>query len=376
MLAALGFFYLITGTASAGPCDAIIKKADTSKGDDLVGAYGSLIKCDKKTAEDNFIRFMTSAGDADTLVSLSLSAIDAEIWTPVWGMVGKISSYDARDEVARRVGEACTDHGNVLGFLKGAYFGLRDIDFKQWDDALLSCQSPAMADWLAQAASTPPSQSYDEKYNTLITAYAKRMRADALPTLQAAAIKAAKAGPYDAILAQMSEAVSPDLGDDMSADDRAKFEKAMQAVAHAVSPDQARSVANQLASAGSEAAAAALLPSVFPDRVQSGGGFLYGGVSVETADCKGVKTAVIHYAGLSEPGKLWVILEAAQAPLRAFKPKLDKCKAESADPWPIAVSPEPLEDSKALDAWAASLQSNWADKGYEVSLKAEKGASL
>ena len=89
-----------------------------------------------------------------------------------------------------------------------------------------------------------------------------------------------------------------------------------------------------------------------------------------------MKTAVIHYAGLSEPGKLWVILEAAQPPLRAFKPKLDKCKAESTDPWPVAVSPEPVKDSKALDAWAASLQPQWTDKGYEVTLKAEKGAAL
>lgn len=378
MLTALGLVSLFTlsGPAHAGPCDALVKRAETAKGPDLVSGYGSLLKCDKKLAEDNFIRFMSGAGDADTLVSLSLTAIDAEIWSPVWTMVGKISSYEARDEVADRVGAACGEHAKVIPFLVGAYFGLRDIDYKQWDDALLSCDSQELLTWMTTQVEAPPDKQYDEKYNTLITVYARRLGADALPSLQKAAIQAAKAGPFDAILSQIDESVAPELGDQMSAEDRAKLESTLVEVAKKVSPDKARAVADRLASAGSEGAAARLLPTIYPDRVQGGGAFLYGGASVETADCKGAKTAVIHFAGLSEPGKLWVVYEAAQAPLRTFKPKLDKCKAESTEPWPVIVSPEPLADTKALEGWAKTLEAAWADKGYAVSFKEEKGLSL
>ncbi len=378
MLTGLGLVSLIglSGDAFAGPCDATVKKAETAKGNDLVAAYGSLIRCDKKLAEDHFIKFMAGAGDADTLVSLSLTAIDAEVWGPVWGMVGKISSYEARDEVADRVGASCGDHPKVVGFLQGGYFGLRDIDFKQWDDAFLSCETPELLTWLTQQVEAPPERQFDEKYNTLITVYAKRQGAAALPSLQKAAIKAAKAGPYDAILSQIDEAVAPDLGEEMSAEDRAKLESTLVEVARQVGPEKARSVADRLASAGSEAAAARLLPSIYPDRVQAGGAFLYGGAAVELADCKGAKTAVIHYAPVTEPGKRWVVYEDAQAPLRAAKPRLDKCKPESTDPWPVIVSPEPIKDGKALEGWAQSLQTQWSGKGYEVTLKEEKGFSL
>ncbi len=378
MLPGLGLvsLFVISGTAHAGPCDATVKKADTAKGAELVSAYTSLLKCDKKVAEDNFIKFMSGASDADTLISLSLASIDADVWGPVWTMVGKISSYEARDEVANRVGSSCVEHPKVLGFLQGAYFGLRDIDFKQWDDAFLSCEAPALLDWLTQQVEAPPDKQYDEKYNTLITVYSHRQGAAALPSLQKAAIKAAKTGPLDAILTQIDEAVAPELGDEMSAEDRAKLESTLVEVARNVGPDKARAVADRLASAGSEAAAARLLPTIYPDRVQAGGSFLYGGASVETADCKGVKTAVVHFAPLSEPGKAWVVYESAQAPLRTFKPKLEKCKAESTDPWPVIVSPEPLKDAKAVEAWAETLQTQWAGKGYEASLKAEKQIAL
>lgn len=378
MLTGIGFLSLLVlaGPASAGPCDATVKKSDTAKGADLVAAYGSLLRCDKKVAEDNFIRFMSSAGDADTLVSLSLTAIDAEVWSPVWGMVGKISSYEARDEVADRVGAACGEHPQVIGFLQGAYFGLRDIDFKQWDDAFLSCENQGLVDWMVQQVESPPDKHYDEKYNTLITVYAKRQRAASLPSLQKAAIKAAKAGPYDAILTQMEESVAPELGDDMSAEDRQKLEGALVEVAKKVDPTKAKAVADRLAASGSESAAAKLLPAIYPDRVQSGGSFLYGGISIERADCKGAKTAVLHYAQVTEPGKRWVILEDATGPLRGFKVKLEKCKPESTEPWPIIVSPEPMKDGKELESWVESIQAQWAEKGYEVSLKEEKPVAL
>lgn len=376
MFIALASVLAVTGSALAGPCDAFVKKADTAKGAELVSAYNSLLKCDKKAAEDQFVKFMTSAGDADTLVAISLAAIDASVWNPVWSMVGKISSYEARDEIADRVGAACQEHPQVLGFLQGAYFGLRDIDFRQWDDAFVSCESPKLLEWMTQQVEAPPEKQYDEKYNTLITVYTRRQGPAALPSLTTAALKAVKGGPLDALLAQMDASVAPELGEDMSAEDRSALETSLVKVAQAANPEGARAVADRLAAAGSEAAAARLLPSVFPDRVQAGGAFLYGGASVELAECKGVKTAVIHYAPVSEPGKRWVILEAAQTPLRAFKPRLDKCTAENAEPWPTAVTPEPVKGDADIESWVKTLEQQYAEKGYEVSLREEKGITL
>ena len=376
MLPLMHLVLAFVGTASAGTCDPLVKKADTVKGEGVAAAYSALIKCDKKVAEDNFIRFMTSAGDAQSLVQLSLTAIDAEIWSPVWSMIGKISDYSARDEVASEVGTACMDHPQVVKFLQGAYFGLRETDFGQWDDAFRSCESPDLVTWMTQQVEAPPDKQFDEKFNTVVDVYAKRQGASALPSLTKGAIKAAKAGPFDTMISAMESSVAPSLGEEMTADGRAALESSYVSVAQKVGSDKARAVADRLANSGSEEAAAKLLPAVYPDRVQAGGGFLYGGATFETADCKGTKTLVIHYASVTEAGKMWNILASAEAPLRGLKPKLDKCKPESADPWPTAVSPEPLKDAKAVQAWVTTLQKQWTDKGYTVTLKEEKPIAL
>ena len=376
MLFALTSLLALVAPASAASCDALIKKADTVKGADVAPAYAALVKCDKQTAEDNYIRFMTSAGDASSLVSLSLIAIDANIWTPVWSMVGKISDYSARDEVASEVGAACMTHPGVVTFLQGAYLGLRDLDFGQCDDAFESCESPELLTWMTTQVENPPEKQFDEKFNTIVGVYAKRLGAEAIPSLTKGAIKAGKNGPFEAMITAMEDSVAPSLGEDMSPETRALLEGAFVSVAQKVGPDKARAVADRLANSGSEAVAAKLLPAVYPERVQASGGFLYGGAAFEAADCKGVKTLVIHYAPVTEPGKRWNILGEVEAPLRAIKPKLDKCKAESADPWSTAVSPEPLKDGKAVEAWVATLQKQWQDKGYTVTLKEEKPVAL
>lgn len=361
--------------AEAASCDSQLRRADTAKGPDLAAAYTDLARCDKATAEANFSRYMTNATEADDLVSLSKAAITADTWNPVWQMLGKITSYDARDEVANEIGALCSSDPKVVSFLQGAYFGLRDIEFQQWDNAYLTCESADLTTWMTDQIVKPPAKMFDEKYNALIGIYANKLRAGALPNMAKAAIAAAAAGPYDAILMQMDSALTGSLGDDATSADKQAYEDALVAVAQGVDPDKARSVADRLANAGSTAAAAKLLPVVFADRVQAGGSFLYGGAAVEAADCKGVKTAVVHVAQVSDPGTRWVILSAAEAPLRSAKPKLSKCTAEP-DAWSVAVTPEPVKTSKDIDAWAASLAAQWTEKGYAVKIETEKAIAL
>lgn len=365
---------LSAAPAHAGKCDALVARADKDKGAALAASFSKLAACDKELAEQHYKRFMSGANDLESLVALSMSAINADVWNPVWGQLGLIGDYDTRDAVAAEIGAKCSDEVKVVPFLQGAYFGLKDIEFQQWSDAYENCENAALTDWLTQQVEKPPAKLYDEKFSALMTAFVDKKKAEALPSLATSAIAAAETGPYDAILMKMDEAVATDLGGTISDADRQALESSLIKVARAVSPDKARAVADRLATAGSQDAAAKLLPAVYPDRVIDGG-FLYGAVAVEAGECKGQKTAILHVVEVREPGKRWLVLEDTEAQLKGLKPKLKKCTPEG-DTWPVSVTPEPVSNSKEIDAWVSSLEEAWTGKGYEVKTAGEKGISL
>lgn len=356
---------LLASPAYAGKCDYLLRQADSAKGEALEQVFRELASCDRKLAEENYIRFMSSATDSDLLVSLSMTAIHADVWNPVWQQLGKISSYDARDEIARRIGETCSQDEKVVSFLQGAYFGLRDIDFQQWDDAFIACESPTLMDWMTQQVESPPDKVFDEKYNALMDIYMRRLKGRALHSLATAAIKAAEAGPYDAILMQINAAVAPELGDVMPPEDQKTLQEELVRVARGVSNDKAHGVADSLANAGFQEAAARLLPTVYKERQQSDGSFLYGAVAIEAGECKGTNTAIVHVVEVKEPGKRWIVLTDVQKAIREVKPKLGKCNTDG-EVWPVAVTPEPVGTGKDIDPWVAALVKQWTDKGFEV----------
>jgi len=368
-LVALAF----SSTAEA-KCESQISRAKKAKGAAAAAAYEKLAACDTTEAKRNFNAVMQNAGDSDSLIALSMVAIDYEIWNPVWEMMGKIPDYDARDVVANGIGQHCADDETVVNFLQGAYFGLRDIDFQQWDDALVACESESFDEWLVQTVRNPPAKQYDEKWAKVAEIYVARRGAGALPSLAEGAQKAAENdGPFDAILALMDSAVAPDLGEDMDPEHQAALEDALVTMAKGLPPEKARSIADRLANAGSEGAAASLLPAIYPDRV-SGGSFTYGAVSIELADCKGVQTAMFHVAEISEPGNRYIIQDDIQAPMQAFKPKLGKCTSEG--DWTVLATSAPLGGGNDIDAFVAGLESQYAEKGYEVKVKTEKTVVL
>ncbi len=358
-----------SGTAQA-KCDSLLRSLSSYSSDRLVSQYKRVIACDTKVANQVFPQFMREAGDADTLIALSLAAIDHDIWNPVWEMLGKISSYEARDEVASRIGMTCNYNTKVVGFIQGAYYGLRDIEFGQWDDALLTCESQDFEDWLIKQVEDPPPKLYDEKWSALADALAQRLHAGSLPHLARGAIVAASnGGPFDAILMKMEAAVDPPLGEEMLPSDRKALDESLLGMARQLDTDKARAVADRLANSGSDALAADLLPVVYPGR-RKGGRYEYGGASIEAGTCDGEQTAILHYAILREPGKRWIIMQSAEEPLRSFKPRLSKCEID--EPWPIVVSPEPMENNSAMSTWIDEITKNWEDKGYTVKLREEK----
>lgn len=376
MFTLLATSLLVAGnTASAANCDSLVAKAERVSGTDVAAVFSQVAACDKKVAEDNYTRFMARATDADSLVALSSAAIESDVWNPVWLQLGKISDYEARDIVAQEVGASCGDSAKVVSFLQGAYFGLRDTDFSRWKQAFAACESDDLGSWLEAQVAKPPSRQFDDKFDALMGFYVNRAGADALPTLTKAAIAAAESGPFDAILIKMDEAVAPALGQELSGDDKAKLESSLIEVARAVDSEKARAVADRLANAGSQSAAAKLLPAVYPDRVQSGGGFLYGAASIELGECKGEKSAILHVAEVYEPGRRWIIATEAEGPMRAFKPKLKKCDLEEGD-WPVAITAQPVASSKDIDPWVEGLEKTWSEKGYEVKVQSEKAVEL
>lgn len=368
---------VLVPSAHAAPCDAHLNKIASLNAGTVAPAFAELSKCDKKTAEANFVRYLEKATDSDAVTALFTTAVDVEVWKPVWGALSKISSYEARDEVSSRVGETCAEKPKVVTFLQGAYGALRDIEFQQWNSAYAACDAPELWTWVDSQVANPPAKMFDEKFNALMDILVRKKHADALPALTAGAIKAAtNNGPFDQMLGKMGEAAAPELGSAIDPAAQQRFEDSMVEVAKAVPVEKTRSVADQLALAGSEGAAARLLPTIFGDRVQAGGAFLWGAAAAETGDCGGKKTAVLHYAVVTEPGKRWSIQQDLETPMRAFKPKLGKdCKA-SEGAWPIVPSSEPLKSAKELDEWSKKVVEQWEKDGYTVKAQKEKEVAL
>ena len=368
---ALSLTLVLPQVALAGRCDGYLRKLETRKGEAVVSEFAGMLQCDRDEAEQAFDEFMRAASQVGPIVDLSLVAIDAKLYTPVWNMMEKIPDYQARDEIAKGVGAYCGEHEEVLPFLQGAYFGLRDIQFSQWDDSFLTCESPELVEWIESIVTKPPRTVYDEKYNTLSTAYAQRRGPDALPVLERAAIEAANGGgPFNAIIEKMDLSVQPEgLGAEMAEEDRQRLEAALVTVANAVGPEQAALVADRLYNAGAEGSAASLLPRVYPDRVQSDGGLLYGGASIEACE----QQVVIHAVQVSEPAKRWSILADIEQPLRSFKHRL---KCDSEQPWPVLATAEPVASKSDLDGWVDEIVQQWTDKGFAVKVRDEKPLDL
>lgn len=370
MLITLAF----SATALAASCD---KQLTALKGTDSTGlaaAFDALAGCDKAVAEGAFAEALTKAEDVDALVAFTHVAINREVWKPMWQALGKISDYSARDEVAQQIGSVCADDPKIVPFLQGAYFGLRDIEFQQWDDAFVACGDPGLLEWMQKQVTAPPTKKFDEKFNNLMAIYVKKLGADALPALAQGAIKAVDSGPYDAILFKMGESIQVGMGSAASPEAQAKFETAMVEVASHVSTDKARAVAAQLANNGSESAAAKLLPVLYGDR-SSGGNFTYGAAAIEAGDCSGKKQAVLHYATITEPGTRWSIIKDIEGPLRSgSKAKLKSCTVEGE--WPVVHSPEPVKGNSGVEDWLASVEKDWVSKGYDVKTQKEKAVVL
>jgi hypothetical protein len=367
---------ILSSSPAEAACDSLARRALNSSSSSLPGNFRALARCSQDEAEAQFDSLLPRAKSVDSLVQLCMTAIDSDVWGPVWKVLSHDAlDYDVRDQVAEKIGSSCAQKPKVVKFLKGAYFGLRDIEFQQWDDALVGCQSPDLDKWLTEQAEKPPKSMFDEKYNALLSVVVSRKGVDALPHLTKAAINGAHEGPFDAILMQMEAAVRPGIGEPILPESQVRLEASLVEIASNVNREKARSVADRLANAGAQDAAAQLLSKVYPDRISTAGRFTYGAVSIERAVCDGEKSVVLHVAKVDESGKRWIILNDVRPPMQAVKPKLGKCSPEGTE-WGVSTTAEPIASSKEIDSWVDSIEKQWIDKGYDVSVKKEKTVTL
>jgi len=333
----------------------------------LVTAFQKLEECDRELAGNVFPAAMRRAKKMSTLEALTFTAIDAELYNPVWTMLGEID-YSYRTDLAETVGAACEEHPKVGKFMQGAYYGLKSTDFVRWAPVLTNCPSPKMREWIETVLAAPPNSPFNEKYDAMMGALVKIAGPDALPVLEAAAVKAAEGGPFANILDRMNGSVQPkELGQNMDPALADALRDAYLRVANAVPPTQAAMVADRLYNANYETEAGSLLPVIYADRVQPNGALIYGAIAVESCD----GSAWVHWTTIEDSGARWSIGTAAEEQLSQFKAKL-KCDAE----WRVVTMTEPAETPEFVETWAHTASTPWTEQGLKIKYKAEKPVVL
>lgn len=355
--------------AFAGKCDGYVKKASYEKGDGLVTAYKNMMRCSKSEAKDAFSKFMVKAGDLETLLPLTLVAVEGEAYNPVWKMMERVP-YEHRTELAEGVGATCATNPKVEGFLQGAHAALKGHDFTSWTPALVACNTEGMTAWADGVVTSPPTSPYNDKYNAVLTAVVDARGVDALPVLEKGAIAAANnGGPFKSVLDAMKGSIQPkSYRAKPSDEDKAKLLASLVNVANAVPPEPARLVADALYTNGYESEAASLLPAVYPSRAQADGTMRWAALAIET--CEG--EAIVHWTTWTEAPKRLDLMAAAEAPLRATKAKL-KC---SGDPWAVRVTKEPISDADAAKAWVEGVVAELEGQSLKVKAREEKKAVI
>lgn len=348
------------------PCEAQSKALEAAQGEAVATAYTALLACDATKGKEAWPAAMKKTGDVTALGALAVAAIDAGLDAEVHAMLDEIADYAAKEETARYIGGTCTTDPKVETFVVGLHDALKDRAFVGWAGALRSCGSDAVTEKLEALAAAPPPREFDDKYATVVDLYATKKKAAALPVLEKAAATASSGGPFVVVIDAMVKAVTPEgIGGKPADADRDALVAALQRIP-ATGDAQIQRLANAMVAVGAPDAAGALLPKLYPDRVQEDGSFLYGVASIEKCE----DAAVVHWAVVEDPAKRWSIGEQIDGPAKAFKARL-KCKTPA--PYTVQLTPEPVKSSNDVEAWAEQIASGAGD---DTKLKAEKTVVL
>ena len=371
----LSLFFLAFSNPAHAKCEGYVRKAANAKGKVVIQNFQKAYACDPEVARANFFEFMKSANDLDTLQRFTLAAIELDpiFWDHAGKIPEKIPDYSMRDDLTKNLGAECGEYESLRKFMQASYITMGGNEFNRWDEAYTNCKHEAIDSWLVERVENPPKQQFSAKYNTLLDIIAKKKGRTALSHFEAAAIAAAESGPYKDIIRKITDTVAPNIGEQMTSENREALEKSLLNIAQKVDKTKAKDVAFQLAAAGSEEKAAQLLPTIYSELYNNG--FVYGVAAVELAKCKSdQKEAVIHFAELEDTKIVWSVLETATETLKGSKPKLRKCESEG--DWNIVLTSTPIQSNKDIKPWTLSLKEDYEKKGYKVKLQKEKKISI
>lgn len=338
-------------------CDKELKALSAAEGPAVAGAFKTLAGCDAKAAGEAFAVAVKRTGDVESLAGLVRTAIDAGLTEQAHGALELVPDFPAREETARLIGGWCEEDAAIASFLTGLHDATKDRLFIGWSGALRTCRAPQLTERLEALAAAPPGQAFDDRYATVVDLYATKHKSAALGTLEKAAVAAAKGGPFSAIIDAMVKSVTPEgIGGKPSDADKASLVAALMRVSDNLEPDAVREITGALVGLGDTESAGKLLPKMYPDRLNDGV-FLYGFASIERCNDK----AMVHYVTIEDHGMHWSIDRAIEGKLPAFKHKL-KCEAAPT----TQVTPDPVEKSGDVAAWAESLAEGAKVKGYKT----------
>ena len=97
--------------------------------------------------------------------------------------------------------------------------------------------------------------------------------------------------------------------------------------------------------------------------------------AIETGECKGEQTAIVHYAQVNESGTRWVLTGEVEDTIRASKVRLKKCTPDDGE-WMVRITQEPVSSGSDVGDWADGIAEEWVEKGYASSTRSEKAITL
>ncbi|MBW2256860.1 MAG: hypothetical protein JRI25_20010 [Deltaproteobacteria bacterium] len=297
-------------TAQAGECDVLRTAVEEATSATVATAWAKLAACDRDAA----------LATADMTFETALPGSDAHdaIHRGIeLGLEEQVRAYlrrvppDHRSKAIGTLGRSCDETPTIADFFVASYQAMGTAFWSErWHRGLAGCRTEEVRALLTQAleGDVVGIGSLDRGlFFSVLEVYARNMQGDALPTLQALALKLEEEEEVTYVINAFSDAAG--VGS-LQGLDREVTEQAVSALEQlgpdlpARGVDQARTT---LLALDAEEAADRYAKYRWPAAYRLGGyRYRYAAVAVERVTCKnGKQMAILHHADFTEPGNLW-----------------------------------------------------------------------
>jgi hypothetical protein len=297
-------------TAQAGECDALRTSVEEATSATVATAWARLAACDPEAALATAdMTFETALPGRDAHDALQ-HGIELGLEEQVRAYLCRIPS-DERSKAIGFLGRNCSDSAAIAPFLVSSHQALGTTFWtERWHRGLAGCRTPEVRALLSGAleGNVVGYGALDRGlFFSVLEVYSRNLQGEALPTLQAFALKLEDEEEVTYVINAFSDAAG--VGS-LQGLDREVADKAVAALNElgpdlpARGVDQARTT---LLALDAKEAADRYARYRWPAAYRLGGyRYRYAAVAVERATCKnGKKLAILHHADFTEPGNLW-----------------------------------------------------------------------